>query len=156
MELVEAIDPETGRTVDRTREAKILCSSCPMRVECLHGAIARAEEFGIWGGMGSDLRLWIRSQYLAGPEAYRTALERAFAELDVWARKPGAERIIEEAPGACPRCGARIRLGKRGNPIDRNGPGATCGKASTYNRGCRCVPCCIAKGVSDARRSVGK
>ncbi|MEM7096168.1 MAG: WhiB family transcriptional regulator [Actinomycetota bacterium] len=26
-------------------------------------------------------------------------------------------------------------------PVDSNGPGATCGRTSTYGRGCRCLPC---------------
>ncbi len=148
VELTVAFD-EDGNQIDRTREAKLLCSSCPSRVPCLDYAIKRPEEFGIWGGMGSDLRLWLRSQYLAGPPVYRAALVRAFDELDVWAHKPGATREDQPA-GTCPRCKAMIRAGKR--PIDRNGPGARCGKPSTYNRGCRCIPCVVSKSVADSRR----
>lgn len=158
VELVETIDDD-GNKIDTTTEAKQACAYCPMRVRCLDKAIKRSEEFGIWGGMGTDLRLWIRSQYTIGPEAYQEALRRAFAELDYWAGKPGAERPEEPVggpPAVCSRCGARIRIGKKGNPIDRNGPKAKCGKASTYNRGCRCIPCVIGKSVSDAKRSVGR
>jgi WhiB family transcriptional regulator, redox-sensing transcriptional regulator len=30
--------------------AKSLCADCPLRVECLAGAIERAEPWGVWGG----------------------------------------------------------------------------------------------------------
>ena len=30
--------------------AKTLCGDCPLRVECLAGAIERAEPWGAWGG----------------------------------------------------------------------------------------------------------
>jgi WhiB family redox-sensing transcriptional regulator len=30
--------------------AKSLCGECPVRVECLAGAVERAEPWGVWGG----------------------------------------------------------------------------------------------------------
>ena len=30
--------------------AKALCGGCPLRVECLAGAVERAEPWGVWGG----------------------------------------------------------------------------------------------------------
>jgi WhiB family redox-sensing transcriptional regulator len=30
--------------------AKSLCTECPVRVECLAGALERAEPWGVWGG----------------------------------------------------------------------------------------------------------
>lgn len=30
--------------------AKSLCGDCPLRVECLAGAVDRAEPWGVWGG----------------------------------------------------------------------------------------------------------
>jgi WhiB family transcriptional regulator, redox-sensing transcriptional regulator len=30
--------------------AKTLCGGCPLRVECLAGAVERAEPWGVWGG----------------------------------------------------------------------------------------------------------
>src|SRR4051794_29226729 len=30
--------------------AKTLCGACPLKVECLAGAIERAEPWGVWGG----------------------------------------------------------------------------------------------------------
>lgn len=31
--------------------AKALCAGCPMAADCLAGALARNEQFGIWGGL---------------------------------------------------------------------------------------------------------
>ncbi|GAB3662439.1 hypothetical protein GCM10027596_23900 [Nocardioides korecus] len=31
-------------------EAKALCTACPLRVECLAGALERREPWGVWGG----------------------------------------------------------------------------------------------------------
>lgn len=30
--------------------AKTLCGACPVRIECLAGALSRAEPWGVWGG----------------------------------------------------------------------------------------------------------
>jgi WhiB family redox-sensing transcriptional regulator len=30
--------------------AKSLCADCPVRIECLAGAVERAEPWGVWGG----------------------------------------------------------------------------------------------------------
>jgi len=30
--------------------AKTLCGACPVRIECLAGAVNRAEPWGVWGG----------------------------------------------------------------------------------------------------------
>lgn len=38
------------------KEAKTICHSCSVRDECLEFAIARAEPFGIWGGMTASQR----------------------------------------------------------------------------------------------------
>jgi WhiB family transcriptional regulator, redox-sensing transcriptional regulator len=32
------------------RQAKALCSACPMRAACLAGALERGEPWGVWGG----------------------------------------------------------------------------------------------------------
>lgn len=31
-------------------QAKALCQACPVRAECLAGALAREEPWGVWGG----------------------------------------------------------------------------------------------------------
>ena len=34
----------------RLERAKSLCAGCPVRVECLAGALERQEPWGVWGG----------------------------------------------------------------------------------------------------------
>ena len=34
----------------RLERAKSLCARCPIRAECLAGALERAEPWGVWGG----------------------------------------------------------------------------------------------------------
>lgn len=36
--------------------AKAVCARCPVRVECLTGALERDERYGIWGGMTTEER----------------------------------------------------------------------------------------------------
>jgi WhiB family redox-sensing transcriptional regulator len=31
-------------------QAKLLCADCPIRAQCLEGALARREPWGVWGG----------------------------------------------------------------------------------------------------------
>ncbi|MER7077499.1 WhiB family transcriptional regulator, redox-sensing transcriptional regulator [Saccharopolyspora kobensis] len=38
---------ENPRELD---QAKTLCAECPIRAECLAGALSRAEPWGVWGG----------------------------------------------------------------------------------------------------------
>ena len=49
----EAFFPEKGGS---TREAKRICSACPVRDECLEYALANDERFGIWGGLSERER----------------------------------------------------------------------------------------------------
>jgi WhiB family transcriptional regulator, redox-sensing transcriptional regulator len=49
----EAFFPEKGGS---TREAKRVCGSCEVRVECLEYALANDERFGIWGGLSERER----------------------------------------------------------------------------------------------------
>lgn len=39
-----------AETPDELQRAKTLCDSCPVRTECLAGALARREPWGVWGG----------------------------------------------------------------------------------------------------------
>jgi WhiB family transcriptional regulator, redox-sensing transcriptional regulator len=45
-------DPELffAESPEDVEFAKSLCASCPARVVCLTGALARAEPWGVWGG----------------------------------------------------------------------------------------------------------
>jgi WhiB family redox-sensing transcriptional regulator len=49
----EAFFPEKGGS---TREAKRVCTTCPVRTECLEYALASDERFGIWGGLSERER----------------------------------------------------------------------------------------------------
>jgi WhiB family redox-sensing transcriptional regulator len=101
---------------------KRVCATCPVAQRCLITALERGERHGIWGGAGGDLLRWLRRVYAAhqaNPDD-ETAREQWDAALDTHRRILAGENIV----------------------IDRNGPGATHGLAVTYNRGCRCAPCC--------------
>lgn len=128
-------------------EAKIICVDCPSRIPCLDYAVKSGQDHGIWGGHGTLMRSWVAAQQRIGPVAYRAALQRAMHELDVWADEAQREALPADI---CRRCGAPIKAGER--PLDRNGDGASCGKAATFNKGCRCIPCVWAKSDVDWRR----
>ena len=43
-----------------SREAKAVCRTCPVRVECLEHAMRVPEKFGIWGGLSEKERRRLR------------------------------------------------------------------------------------------------
>lgn len=45
--------PERGAS---TREAKAICTACPVRVDCLAQAFTTGERHGIWGGLSERQR----------------------------------------------------------------------------------------------------
>lgn len=60
--------------------AKALCSSCPIRVECLEGAKRREEPWGVWGGEIFDRGAVIHRKRPRGrPSKADLARDRAFA-----------------------------------------------------------------------------
>lgn len=44
----------------REQRAKAVCTSCPVRIECLEHAIASGERYGVWGGLTFDERVTFR------------------------------------------------------------------------------------------------
>jgi WhiB family transcriptional regulator, redox-sensing transcriptional regulator len=47
----------------RERRAKTICSTCPVRVECLEYSLRTREPHGIWGGLNeAERRMVIRSR----------------------------------------------------------------------------------------------
>lgn len=54
--------PERGESA---REAKAVCRSCEVRVDCLEYALANGEKFGIWGGLTERERRRVRRQRAA-------------------------------------------------------------------------------------------
>jgi WhiB family redox-sensing transcriptional regulator len=55
----EAFFPEKGGS---TRDAKRVCTGCPVRAQCLEFALANDERFGIWGGLSERERRRVRLQ----------------------------------------------------------------------------------------------
>lgn len=55
----EAFFPEKGGS---TRDAKKICASCEVRVECLEYALKNDERFGIWGGLSERERRKLRKR----------------------------------------------------------------------------------------------
>lgn len=51
--------PERGENADNA-EAKRICRSCPVQVECLDYALENREIYGIWGGTSERERRRIR------------------------------------------------------------------------------------------------
>ena len=55
----EAFFPEKGGS---TREAKRVCMSCEVRVQCLEYALENDERFGIWGGLSERERRRVKKR----------------------------------------------------------------------------------------------
>jgi WhiB family redox-sensing transcriptional regulator len=55
----EAFFPEKGGS---TRDAKRVCSECPVSEACLDYALAKDERFGIWGGLSERERRRLRKR----------------------------------------------------------------------------------------------
>jgi WhiB family redox-sensing transcriptional regulator len=51
--------PERGESV---KEAKAVCTGCPVRAECLEYALDNQEKFRIWGGLSERGRRQLRRQ----------------------------------------------------------------------------------------------
>jgi WhiB family transcriptional regulator, redox-sensing transcriptional regulator len=49
-------DPELFFDRDNYRQARKLCSRCPVKSECLTVALANDEQFGVWGGLSPNER----------------------------------------------------------------------------------------------------
>lgn len=59
----EIFFPETGVS---NRQAKLVCSGCPVREQCLQHALDHREIHGVWGGLGErERRQLARNQKLA-------------------------------------------------------------------------------------------
>jgi len=69
---------ETPAELER---AKALCARCPIRAECLAGALHRAEPWGVWGGEILERGAVIpRKRPRGRPSKADLARDRAFAE----------------------------------------------------------------------------
>jgi len=136
--------------LDEISSTLAICGACPIKQECLRGALARGEPAGIWGGICIDLNSWDFGQARAartsgdGP-MFAEALARAAESTRRFAAgEPAAEWPWTEAY-SCSRCGTEVEAGN--HPPDKNGPKASCGNPSTYNKGCRCQKCLDGKST---------
>lgn len=126
--------PESGTA----REARAICSSCPVRVDCLEWALSNGEGHGVWGGASERVRRHLRRHLNLSPHPLDPRRRRdcscsyCAAVGEHWGRLRALERA-EEA--------RRLR---------DNGPGARHGFAATYARGCRCHRC--TEAMRESRR----
>jgi WhiB family redox-sensing transcriptional regulator len=51
----------------RVKQARVLCDACPVRDECLDGARARGERYGIWGGIDLENERALRAVQATRP-----------------------------------------------------------------------------------------
>lgn len=135
--------------VARDAAARV-CESCPVRVECLDEGLSR-NEVGMWGGTNTHNRRTLRETLKTrGPAAFEDMVDRIFDPPDRSLAPATPER-------PCPRCDSIQPAREAGDPPpeDLNLAGAECGFPSTYNRGCRCLVCSMAKAdyVNQAKRS---
>jgi len=73
------------------RDARSLCFSCPVRMECLAEALNSESSFGVWGGL---------------TERERRALLRRFPEVDdwgLWLQREDDELVAEIHARRAPR-----------------------------------------------------
>jgi hypothetical protein len=57
----EIFFPERGET---TGDAKLICSDCPLRADCLEYALLHNIRFGVWGGKSERQRRAMRRERL--------------------------------------------------------------------------------------------
>lgn len=56
-------DEAQQMTAKKIKNAKAICTGCPVRAECLFTSITNEEKFGIWGGFSPRERSVIRRAF---------------------------------------------------------------------------------------------
>jgi WhiB family redox-sensing transcriptional regulator len=77
-------DPELYFSEDEMQvlEAKSLCGGCPVRTQCLEGALSRQEPAGVWGGeLFEDGRIIAKKRKAGRPSLKEVAARTANGEL---------------------------------------------------------------------------
>jgi WhiB family redox-sensing transcriptional regulator len=67
----------TGAAEVQIRDAKSVCSQCPVKAECLQFAITTNQEYGVWGGTSEEERRVLRRQWRAERRAARKLAAKA-------------------------------------------------------------------------------
>ena len=79
-----AADPEIYFSEDemQVQEAKSLCRGCPVRAQCLAGALSRQEPAGVWGGeLFEEGRIIAKKRKAGRPTTKEVAARTAGGEL---------------------------------------------------------------------------
>ena len=77
-------DPELYFSEDeiQVQEAKALCGGCPVRAQCLEGALSRQEPAGVWGGeLFEEGRIIAKKRKAGRPTLKEIAARNAEGEL---------------------------------------------------------------------------
>jgi WhiB family redox-sensing transcriptional regulator len=77
-------DPELYFSEDemQVQEAKSLCGGCPVRAQCLEGALSRQEPAGVWGGeLFEEGRIIAKKRKAGRPTLKEIAARNAEGEL---------------------------------------------------------------------------
>lgn len=156
----EWLDSETGHVDVVEHEIQ----PCPVAEDCAVYAVLTRQQLGVWGGLGADGKLkWLRS-FVHGetdeeepttelpetsPETVVELTSRVRTEQAALRNELSGKANVRQPTEAkqCERCGDWIAAGA--NPPDRNTPGATCGHAVTYAKGCRCRRCEVANSLRE-------
>jgi hypothetical protein len=88
--------PDRG---EPTADAKAVCATCPVRVECLRWALDSQERFGIWGGTSERERRRIRRRVATGqpiPELDPDWVPSSYHGNPTWKSQPHPEPKREE------------------------------------------------------------
>ncbi len=69
-------DPEAFYPDDenRSRAAKTVCAGCPVVAQCLAYAFTANEPFGVWGGLGTDERDFVRTALMSSAQGEMNVL----------------------------------------------------------------------------------
>ena len=121
----EAFFPDKGGS---TREAKRVCRSCEVRVECLEYALEHDERFGIWGGMSER-------------ERRRLKREAPCGRVPAAPARPAGPAVEE-----FPLCGAGLH---------RQVPGNTCVNLKTATKDCKACRDTARVRAGDRRSDLG-
>lgn len=116
----EVFYPEVGGS---SRQAKVVCTGCPVRRECLEYALTHDERFGVWGGTSERERRRLRSSPNQGARTNLATTgmcrsgQHVLAGANVQVRKDGFRRCL-----ACRRAGDEARNARRRAERKAGGP----------------------------------
>lgn len=60
---------DDGPALAQTRQAKTVCTRCPVTAQCLEWALEHGQDVGIWGGLTSDERRALKQQRAAAEQS---------------------------------------------------------------------------------------